>query len=182
MVLSGLPLTERNLILTGYSEPNKPRIARQVASQLRMRYVDVGDIIEARYGDTVEQLRDRFGERHIKSIESEAMDDVLLHRSSVVRVEPSALLHSDHLPDIQQTGVVICLVARLDALLQRLHLTLGARFHDPAVRGAALGSLRREAAIRQHEGIYEIDVTYMGEADIVNAVIDLWQRVAIIRA
>ena len=42
---SSLQLTEGNLILTGYIEPNKPRIGRQVAQQLRMPFVDVAEVM-----------------------------------------------------------------------------------------------------------------------------------------
>lgn len=176
-----LPLTTRNLILTGYSEPNKPRIAQQVAAQLRMPFVDVEQQLEQRLGDSVDRIRQAYGERHVKAIESEIIADMVLHRNTVIRILGSTLAAADYLPRLQETGVVICLVSRLDAILRRLHLALGARYHDPAARAMALGELKREWAIRKFPNIHELDMTYQDEAGMIAAIVTLWQQVAIVR-
>lgn len=177
----GLPLTTRNLIITGYIEPNRPRIAQQVAVQLKMSYIDVEQQLEQRLGGTLETMRASYGDRHVKAIEDEVMADVVLHRHTVIRVNGSTLMHGDHLTRLQETGTVLCLVARLDAILQRMHLALGSRYHDPVQRATALGELRREWAVRDMPGVYELDVTYKDEAGMVKAITDLWQQVAITR-
>jgi hypothetical protein len=109
------------------------------------------------------------------------MEEMILHRTSVLRINGSILAHSEYLPRLQQTGPVICLVARLDAILQKMHLTLGARYHNPSERGVELGMLRREWAIRKRENIYELDATDLNEETMISAIIDLWQHVAIER-
>ncbi|MCU0513696.1 MAG: hypothetical protein MUE40_14145 [Anaerolineae bacterium] len=182
MMQPGLPLTSRNLILTGYAEPNRPRVAQQVAAQLRMPYVDVEQQLEQRLGAALETARASFGDRRLKSAADEVMAEVTLHRHAVIRVNGSTLMHSDHLARMQENGAVVCLVARLDAILQRLHLRLGSRYHDPAQRAAALGELRREWAVRAMPGVLALDVTYQDETAMVQAILDLWQRIAIERA
>lgn len=181
VLLSGLQLSERNLILTGYVEPNKPRIGRQVAERLRMRFVDVEERIEQRTGEDLAALRRAYGERRVKAAEADIMDEMVLHRSTVIRVSGSTLMHSEHYERISETGVVLCLVARLDAVLQRMHLTLGARYHDPRVRGTELGMLRREWEIRKKAAIHELDVTDMDDDGIIQAITEFWQQVAIQR-
>lgn len=178
---SSLQLTDRNLILTGYIEPNKPRIGRRVAEFLKVPFVDMEERIQDRMGDGIETLRETFGERHLKAVEDELMEEMILHRRSVLRINGSILAHSDYLPRLQQTGPVICLVARLDAILQKMHLTLGARYHNPAERGVELGKLRREWAIRKYENIHELDTTDLKEETMISAIIDLWQELAIER-
>lgn len=179
---SGLSVTERNLVITGYNEPNKPRIGRQVASQLRMPFVDVAELIEQRTGETVAVIREQFGERRLKTVEREIMEEVMLRRNSVIRVSGSTLVHSDHYERLAETSVMVCLVARLDAILQRMHLTLGARYNNPNERGAQLGQLQREWTVRQKEGLIELDFTYHDEDDMVQDIIELWQQIAIERA
>lgn len=178
---SALTLTDRNLILTGYSEPNKPRVGRQVAERLKMPFVDVEERIQDRMGDTIDTLRETFGERHVKTLESSIMEEMVLHRNSVIRISGGILAHNDHFERMAETGPVICLVARLDAILQRLHLTMGARYHNPAERGAQLGILRREWAVRKKVGIHELDVTDLDEGRMILAISDYWQRLAIAR-
>jgi len=179
---SGLQLTERNLVLTGYTEPNKPRLGRQVAERLRMRFVNVEEVIEQRTGDSIAVIRQNYGERRLKTVECEIMEEIMLHRNSVIRVNGSTLMHSDHYERLQRTSVMICLVARLDAILQQMHLMLGARYHDPVERGTQLGHLRREWAVRSKPGLHEIDATDYDSDQVIAAILAIWQEMAIERA
>lgn len=182
MVTSRLQLTESNLILTGYIEPNKPRIGRQVAEQLRLPFVDVEQRLDERIANIGRDIaRTDLSERHLKTIESEIMGEIVLHRNTVIRVNGSTLVHSEHYERLYTTGPVICLVARLDAILQRIHLTLGARYHNPRERGFELALLRREWEVRKKTDIHELDVTYLDEATMIQAIIDFWKQLSIER-
>lgn len=180
-MLPAAQVTERNLILTGYLEPNKPRIGRQIAERLGMRFVDIEELVEQRLEMTLAEARKIYGERHILAIQDEVMADLPLYRATLMRINGSALVTYDHLEALQQTAFIICLVARLDAILRRMHLTLGARYHNPAERAMAIGELKREWAVRKVAGIHELDVTDQDDAGIVSEVIQLWQRIAIER-
>jgi shikimate kinase len=174
-----LPQLDRNLIITGYIGPNQQAVAQQVAARLRMSFVNVETEIEVRAGMPLTDLRDRYGEARLKTLEAEVMQDALLHRAAVLSIPGRTLLVGDYGSRIQQTGPVICLVAALDAVLQRLHLTLGARYHNPQERALAIGRLKREWGIRSLEGIHQLDTTAMTEPEMIEAVIALWQQVAV---
>lgn len=176
-----LRLSEQNLILTGYTGPNQPRVGHIVADRLGMPFVDFERRIEMRTGDTPEAIRTQYGEQRLKAVVNEMMEEVTLYRNNVIRVNGSTLLVGEHYQRLQETGPVIVLVARLDAILQRLHIQLGARYHDPSQRARALGELQREWFVRELPGIYELDVTDKDEAQTVEAIVRLWQSVAIMR-
>lgn len=181
-MFSDLRLSDRNLILTGYTGPNQPRIGQSVADKLNMPFVDFGLRVADRTGYLPDEIRNVFGEQRLKTVINESMDEIVLHRHYVIRLDGSTLMYGDHFQELQRTGPVICLVARLDAILQRLHLSLGARYHDPAQRAMALGELKRQWAVRALDGIYELDVTTKNEAETIDAVVELWQQVAVERA
>jgi shikimate kinase len=172
-------IPDRNLILTGYIGPNVPALGQLIAERLRLPFVNVEAQIEARAGIPVGDFRDRYGEARLKTLEAEVMQAALLRRSSVIYVSGRSLMLSDYGQRIQQTGPIICLVATLDAVLQRLHLTLGARYHNPSERALAIAQLKREWAVRKLAGIHELDTTGMSEGEIVEAVITHWQQVAV---
>jgi shikimate kinase len=172
---------DRNLILTGYIEPNQPRIGRRVAELLGRRFVDVEQTIEERLGDRPEVIRAQYGERRLKAIEDEVLDSLVLYRSAVIRINGSTLATTDRQSILMNTGTVLCLVARLDAILQRVHLALGARYHNISERSAEMARLRREWAVRKISGINELDVTYKNEAAIIEEIVTWWQAVAIAR-
>ncbi len=109
-------------------------------------------MLEDRAGLSGEDLRIRYGEARLKTLESELVDEVALYRGTVIHISGKTLQQSSHFARLGETDPVICLVATLDAVLRRLHLALGARYHDPYERDIALGTLRREWAIRSARG------------------------------
>jgi shikimate kinase len=180
-MLTTLPISDRNLIITGYRGPNQPFVGRQIAERLRMPYVNTEQQFEERTGLSMEDFRARYGETRLKTIEVEIMEEAVLRRSTVMRISGRTLLHGSYLPRLLETSVVVCLVAQLDAVLQRLHLTLGARYHNPAERAQAIGLLRDEWAVRHLEGVHEIDTTALSEEQLVEQVIALWRQHAPVR-
>ncbi len=170
-----------NLIITGYIEPNRPRISRQLAQQLGMEMIDVERRIEERFGDTIDRIRAQYGEQRLKAIESEVMDDIALYRRALIRVSGSTLVNSKNLAELQRNGAVVCLVASLDSILHRIHLTLGARYHDPVERSLAIGELQREWKIREAENIVEFDATYISESALIDQIANFWRDIALRR-
>lgn len=174
-----LPVSDRNLILTGYTGPYQPLIGRRIAQLLKMPYVNIEWQIEERAGIPMDEIRVRYGESRLKMLENEVVQEAVLHRNAVIRISGQVLRHSQHYERFLETGPVICLVATLDSVLQSLHLSLGARYHNPAERGMALAHLQREWSARHLPGILEIDATYMKEDEIVERVIQEWQAVVV---
>lgn len=176
-----LPVSERNLILTGYVGPSQSLLGRQIAETLRMPLVSVDSIIAERVHLPIDEIRIYYGETRLRAIEAEIIQETLLRRHTVIRVSGRTLVQGDHLPRLAQTGPVICLVVRLGAMLHRLHVHMGARYHNPQERALALGELKREWAVRNLPGIHELDITYMSEPDVVERVTRLWQELALER-
>lgn len=174
-----IPISDRNLILTGYTGPNQPLIGRQVAARMQMRYFNIERELEDRSSLSIDEIRSLYGESRLKMLEIEVVQEALLYRNAVIRISGPTLMHSNHFQLLLETGPVLCLVASLDAVLQGLHLALGARYHNPNERALALGHLKREWAVRKLAGIMEIDTTYLSEAEIIETVIDRWQAVVV---
>jgi shikimate kinase len=165
---------DQNLILTGYIGPGQLAVARQVAERLRMPFVDFELLLEDRAGLPGEELRLRFGEARLKTLESDLVTEVALYRGTVIHISGKILLA--HYVRLSETGPLICMVARLDSVLRRLHLALGARYHDPHEREMALGTLRREWAIRAKPGVTEIDTSYLSDEQMIEAVAACWRE------
>lgn len=170
---------DQNLILTGYTGPNQPLIGQQVAERLRLRYINVDRQIEDRAGMPADELRLRYGETRLKTVEAEVMQDVLLYRGAVIRVSGQTLLHGEYHRRLGETGPIICLVVALDAALRRLHLAMGARYHNPHERALAVGMLKREWAVRRLDSVHTLDTTALADDDITEAIIRLWQQAAV---
>ncbi|MEO8397160.1 MAG: shikimate kinase [Chloroflexota bacterium] len=169
-----VPAIDQNLILTGYLGPGQLAVARRLAERLRMPFVDFELVLEDRADFSGEELRIRFGEARLKTMESELATEVALYRATVVHISGKTLLAN--YARMSETGTIICVVATLDTVLHRLHLALGARYHDPNEREIALGTLRREWAIRKQPGVTEIDTSYLSEDQMVESVAAVWRE------
>ena len=174
-----IPVADRNLILTGYTSPMQPAIGRRIAELLKMPFVNIDLQIEERNEMSIEEIRTRFGDARLKTLEAEVVQEALLHRSAIIRIGGQTLIHGNYHARFLQTGPIICLTASLDSVLQNLHLTLGSRYHDPNERALALGHIQREWAVRELPDIYEVDTTYLTEEETATAVIELWQQVVL---
>lgn len=182
MVTRELPLHgDLNLIVTGYLEPNRPRISQQLALRLGLQMIDVEREIEDQLGATINSIRQLYGERRLMAIETQIMDQIILHRRALIRVSGNTLLNSGHLSELQRNGVIVCLVASLDSILRRIHLTLGARYHDPVERARAIGELQREWRIRDVENIVEFDATTITETILIERIVTFWRDLALRR-
>lgn len=166
----------RNLVLSGYIGPQQSAIARRVAARLLLPFVDIDTRVEERNALSTEEIRSRFGEARLKTLEGEVMEEALLQREAVIRVSGYRLAQGQWLGRFQETGLVICLVAGIDAVLQSLHQALGARYHDPDERAVALGQLQREWTLRERPGLAQLDTSHMQAEEVVAAVIGMRER------
>ena len=179
---SSFSISDRNLILTGYIGPEMAQLARQVAAQMNRSYVNVDSLIAERLDLSVDDIRNYFGETRLKAVETEIISETALRRAHVIRVSGRTLAHEEHLARLSATGPVVCAVVSLDLILHRLHVAMGARYHNPNERGIALSDLKREWAVRGMPGVNELDLTYMETATAIEAIISVWQELAIQRA
>ena len=168
---------DKNLILTGYIGPEQMQVARHTAEYLRTPFVDFETRLEAHAGMPGEEVKALFGEARLKTLEGELLDEMVLYRGTVIHMGGQTLLRGGF-DRLRATGPVICLIATIDAVLQRLHLSLGARFHNPRERDVAVGRLRREWAIRSSDDIIEVDTSYLSEQQIIESVAHLWREQA----
>ena len=178
---SFFPISELNLTLTGYIGPDQLSLGQQVAANLHLPFVDLEQELASRAGLSVADIRTYYGETRLKSLETEIVHDSALRRGTVIRIGGRMLAHGDNYERLRATGPVICLTIGLGAMLQRLHVSMGARYHNPDNRALALGELERQWEARTLEGIHNIDTCDRTQEDIINIVSELWRELAIRR-
>lgn len=172
---------EPNLIIAGYIRPNQELLFKEIARRLKMPYVNFDALIAERMGLPIDQIRIYFGETRLRAVEAELIDETVLRRNTVLRISGRTLAQSAHLSKMKQTGSVFFLRIALGAMLSRLHVSMGARFHNPDERALILGEIKREWAVQGHEGLIDIDTTYMDDDEIMDTLTSQWREIALIR-
>jgi shikimate kinase len=171
--------TERNLILTGYIGPEHTTIGKRLAANLRLPYVNVEQQIAERLNMTIDEIRSYYGETRLKALEAELVAETALRRGSVIRISGRTLVNGDNYQRIRATGTVFCLMIGLDVMLQRLHISMGARYHDPKDRALALGEVQREWAVHQLNDLHMLDTSRMDDEEVIHTLAVLWRSLSI---
>ncbi len=169
---------DKNLLLTGYAAVGQIAIARRVSERLKMPFVHFEARLEARADMPLAEYRAYYGETRLRALESEVLEEAALVRGSVLLIDGRLLALTGMVERFGENALILCLMARLDAVLRRLHVTMGARYHNPTERDRAIGVLRREWAVRGLPGVLEVDTTRLDEAAIIAAIIERWQALS----
>ncbi|MCK6578436.1 MAG: hypothetical protein L6Q98_10060 [Anaerolineae bacterium] len=167
---------DQNLVLTGYIGPGQLALSRRIAERLRMPFLHFEAMLEARVDTPIDEFRLRFGETRLKALEGDVVAEISLARGSVLNISGHVLAQVGVLERLQVNSIVVCLAASLDAVLRRLHIAMGARYHDPAERERAIGMLRREWAVRGRPGVIEIDSSEMSDNEVLEEAVAHWRQ------
>lgn len=135
-----------NVILYGPPGSGKTTVGEALAQKLGREFVDVDAVIAARTGLSVPELFAQRGEAGFRRVESEVCAELGARDGLVIAPGGGALLNPDNRAALERDGVIFCLRAAPDVLLERLQresnrpLLAG---DDPAAKLRALLEARR---------------------------------------
>lgn len=115
---------DTNLYLVGFMGTGKSTVGRLVARQVGFDFVDSDHEIERRQGRPVSQIFAEQGEAAFRAMEREFIEQGHPARRCVVSCGGGLIVPPGMLELLRRRGVVICLHAPLETILQRtLHAT-----------------------------------------------------------
>ncbi len=110
----------KRIFLYGPPGSGKSTVGKVLAKKLDLSFVDLDIIIEQKAGMPISQIMARLGEPAFRDKESAALQDVLDGEGQIVALGGGALLRDENRALAEAAGTVICLHAKLEALLARL--------------------------------------------------------------
>ncbi len=113
-------MTERNIVVTGFMGTGKSEVGREVARRLARTFVDMDALIEEREGRTIPQIFVESGEPYFRQLEAALVQELSMKRNLVIATGGGALIPEANRATMLATGIVICLWADEDVLIQRL--------------------------------------------------------------
>jgi len=108
-----------NIILTGFMATGKSSIGKQLANILGKRYIDVDEIIEKREGRSISQIFAREGEEYFRRVESQVIKEFSGVDGYVISTGGGAVLRKENVQQLRKRGVLICLKAKPEVILER---------------------------------------------------------------
>lgn len=109
-----------NLVLVGFMGTGKTYIGRKLAKQLDLTFVDMDDMIVARAGKSIPEIFAADGESHFRAIERQVVVDLAIESGRVIATGGGVVLNPDNFYDFSRDGLVVCLSATPDVILERV--------------------------------------------------------------
>lgn len=110
----------RNIVLTGFMGTGKTSVGKETARQLGRTFVDMDAEIEARVGKPISSIFAEDGEGAFRYVESEICMALSARHGLVIATGGGALVEPENRAVMLRTGLVICLSAAPDEILQRV--------------------------------------------------------------
>lgn len=162
-----------NLILTGFMGTGKTTIGRMLAERLNHPFVDMDAAIEQRAGQSIPEIFATQGETGFRQLESEVCQELAAQDGLVIATGGGALVDVNNRDTMAANGVIICLTASPEQLIERMKDTDRPllQVHDPAQRIRQLLQTRAAAyaALPHH-----VDTSHLTPEQVMEAILKLW--------
>ena len=145
-----------NLILVGFSCSGKTTLGRNVARRLRLSFVDTDRYIEQMTGRTIPEIFRDDGETTFRTLERQAIDEIMSLQNQVVSTGGGAFIDPDNRQRLRDGNLVIHLQVRPETVVDRLRNSRSGRPRplldspDPLNRVVQLMADRKEAYSAAH--------------------------------
>ena len=174
-----------NIYLTGFSGTGKSRVGQAVARALDWRPVDIDDRIARDAGKPIAAIFRDDGEPAFRDRERALLREATDGDRQVVATGGGAFVDPDNAALMLQSGVVVCLEARPETILQRLQSEPGGSSSpairpllegpDPLERIRALKAERQAAYARAH---WTVHTDGLSIEQVVREVVRGWRVVS----
>jgi len=112
-------MSDRNIVLTGFMGTGKTTVGRVLAERLGREFVDTDLLIEERHGPIPQIFADH-GEGAFRRYEREVAAELAKRSGLVIATGGRMLVDAVNAERLGSTGDIVCLVASLDTILDRV--------------------------------------------------------------
>ncbi len=157
--MASMPREIRNLALIGFMGSGKTAVGRMAAAQLAFEFVDTDALIEAAAGMSIPEIFAREGEPGFREWERKIVRTLAERSRTVIATGGGLPTYGDHLEQLKQHSLVVCLWASPEVLYERV------RHHDhrPLLRTSDPLARIRELLARREPYYRQADVLIQTE-------------------
>jgi shikimate kinase len=167
-----MPTEPLNLVLAGFMGTGKSTIGQKVAEQTECPFLDTDKEIERIAGRRIDEIFAASGEASFRSLEAHVCIRASQRSGQVIALGGGALLNKTTSSALAESGVIVCLTAPIDVILQRIR---GGKTRPLASDGVAIQTLFSERADHYNRLPNQIDTSGKTVSQIVSEVAELWE-------
>ena len=109
-----------NIILVGFMGSGKTTVGKKLAAQLRLPLLDMDQLIETAEEKSIPQIFSEHGEAYFRNLERALVQKLAPTNGNIISTGGGIVLDPDNLLDFAQYGLVVCLTATPQTILQRV--------------------------------------------------------------
>lgn len=109
-----------NIILTGFMGTGKSSVGKLLAKRLGYRFRDMDDMIVSRQNMSINEIFEKCGEIHFRTLEAEAIRSISEERGMVVSTGGGAVISKENRNMFRNIGLIVNLSASPEVILERL--------------------------------------------------------------
>ncbi|MBA4493274.1 shikimate kinase [Paenactinomyces guangxiensis] len=166
---------KKHLIIIGFMGTGKTTAGQQLAAQINLPWVDTDQQIEQKWGFSVAEYFQRYGEASFREQETDVLQQLLSGPPSLITTGGGIVLKPENRAMMKEQGWVIHLYATPEEIIRRL----SANRDRPLLQGDIRQKVRQ--LFRERDGKYDfadctINTTSCSPDDVVEKILSFWQR------
>ena len=118
---------KKNIVIIGFMGTGKTAVGLRLAQKLDLEFVDMDREIEALSGMSIKEIFRRYGEIRFRSEESLMAKKLGQRESLVIATGGGTVTREENVGFLRQNGILICLDAQPQDILERVNLQKGTR-------------------------------------------------------
>jgi len=109
-----------NIVLTGFMGTGKSEVGKRLAKALGYKFIDTDELIEKEAKLRITEIFERKGEPFFRDLETITIKRVASMDKAVIAAGGGAVLRKENMDVLEKTGVVVCLRAAPEKIIERL--------------------------------------------------------------
>lgn len=109
-----------NIVLLGFMGTGKTEVAKRLAENLGMQFVEMDSVIEEREGISINDIFSEKGEPYFRKVESDVVKELSDKNGLVISAGGGVVLNQNNIDNFQRNGVLICLNATPQEIYNRV--------------------------------------------------------------
>jgi len=109
----------RNIVLVGFMGTDKSCVGKRLSERLGLDFLELDEIIEKKEGISIKDIFVKKGEPYFRKLEKEIVKEASQKKGVIISAGGGAVVDEENFKNLKNGGVIICLEASPDVILQR---------------------------------------------------------------
>lgn len=173
----------KNIVLIGFMGTGKSSCGRALATRLGCAFIDLDKYIENKEKMGIPEIFATKGEEYFREREREAVREVAQRKGVIIATGGGAVKDEDNFARLQERGIIVCLSADVDTILQRT----ARRGERPMLDGQEDRRKGVEELLASRQATYAradftVDTSLLSPMQVTEEIVDFLRVGGIIRA